>query len=345
MAELLGDDYGDNPSKHSLGRDHGLVEFFWQRASGREPWAGTHFSVQAHRLRYADPDWSTGMIRDRYGAFPGPVTFDEVSALLADRGVPLAEVPYPADPDEMRTYWQPASQTLVSVVAGTYYGQAGDLYRVRARAPGSRDPALGKDRGRVLAASSSSGCWPSSAAARCRSTRTRCSAVAAPSRPGSPRSRGGRRRSRRRWCSASPNRAPGAAVLENTSALAAYRIPVTVRLARRRGAAAHARAADRRRGTGPVTLGPVVWLAPGGLGGFTPVTATAVPGGVRYRSANCRALTSRGAAVLHRDAAGRITGGEQLPRRACRARGARRSCRPPLPPGSEVYPYCDLRPE
>ncbi|MEU8633751.1 hypothetical protein AB0C38_16385 [Amycolatopsis sp. NPDC048633] len=131
VAELFGDDYGDNPSKHSLGRDHGLVEFFWQRSGSGQPWAGTHFSVQAHRLRYHDPSTVNGVLRERYGDFPDPVTFAEVSALLAERGVPLAEVPYPADPDEMRTYWQPGSRTLVYVVAGTYYGQAGDLYRVQ----------------------------------------------------------------------------------------------------------------------------------------------------------------------------------------------------------------------
>jgi hypothetical protein len=39
--------FGGNPSKRSLGRDHGLVEFFWERAGRR--WAGTHISVQAHR--------------------------------------------------------------------------------------------------------------------------------------------------------------------------------------------------------------------------------------------------------------------------------------------------------
>jgi hypothetical protein len=130
VASLLGDDYGDNPSKHSLVRDHGLVEFFWQRGTAREPWAGTHFSVQAHRLRYRDPSTVNDVIRDRYGAFPGPVTFDEVGALLADRGVPLAEVPYPAEQDEMRTYWQAGSRTMVYVVAGSYYGQAGDVYKV-----------------------------------------------------------------------------------------------------------------------------------------------------------------------------------------------------------------------
>ncbi|WP_410669323.1 hypothetical protein [Amycolatopsis sp. cmx-4-68] len=129
MAELLGDDYGDNPSEYSLGRDHGMVEFFWQRPEPDSPWAGTHFSVQAHRLRY-DGDTVNPAIVDRYGAFSGPVPFEEVSALLTERGVPMTEVPYPLDPDELRAYWQPDSRTMVYVVAGSYYGITGDVYKV-----------------------------------------------------------------------------------------------------------------------------------------------------------------------------------------------------------------------
>jgi hypothetical protein len=136
VAGLLGAGYGDNLSKRSLWRDHGLVEFFWERRSGREPWVGTHFSVQAHRLRLRDPRTVNRVIRDRYGVFPGAVTFDEVSALLTARGVSLAEVLYPADPDEMRTYWQPEARIMVYVVAGSYHGQAGDLYRVASSSTG-----------------------------------------------------------------------------------------------------------------------------------------------------------------------------------------------------------------
>ncbi|QKV79652.1 hypothetical protein [Amycolatopsis sp. Hca4] len=128
VVELLGDDYGDNRSKHFLARDHGLVEFFWERTEGR--WAGTHFSVQAHRLRYAEPGLVNRLIRERYGDFPGLVTFAEVSGLLADRGVPLREVPYPAEAGELRAYWQPDAHIVISVVEGSYYGRPGDLHRV-----------------------------------------------------------------------------------------------------------------------------------------------------------------------------------------------------------------------
>ncbi len=137
---------------------------------------------------------------------------------------------------------------------------------------------------------------------------------------------------------------PGAAVLENTGTLAAYRIPVTsgsgtaevpVLLPGQRIGVA----LDR-----PVP-GPATWLAPEALGGFTPVTATVVPGGVRYTSANCRALTSRGAVVLHRDTAGRITGAEQLSPASVSCAVGEKELPVALAPGADVYPYCALGPE
>ncbi|WP_244211147.1 hypothetical protein [Amycolatopsis kentuckyensis] len=133
---------------------------------------------------------------------------------------------------------------------------------------------------------------------------------------------------------------PGAAVLENTSTLAAYRIPVTSG-----GRTVEVPVLPPWQRIGVVldrpAVGPVIWIAPEALGGYTPVTATVVPGGVRYHSENCRALTSRGAAVLFRDPSGRLTGGEQLPAPSA-------SCAPgekvlPAAVGSaEVYPYCAL---
>ncbi|MDS0138654.1 hypothetical protein H5970_27410 [Amycolatopsis sp. CM201R] len=92
-------------------------------------------------------------------------------------------------------------------------------------------------------------------------------------------------------------------------------------------------------------VGPVIWIAPEALGGFTPVTATLVPDGVRYRSENCRALTSRGAAVLFRAPDGRITGGEQLPAASVGCAPGEQVRPAAVPPGSEVFPHCDLRTE
>jgi hypothetical protein len=133
-------------------------------------------------------------------------------------------------------------------------------------------------------------------------------------------------------------------VLENTSTLAAYRIPVTSG-----STTVEVPVLTPGQRIGVVldrpAVGPVIWLAPEALGGFTPVTATPVPGGVRYSSANCRALTSRGAAVLHRDAAGRIDGGAPLPPASVSCAPGERELPAVLPAGSEVFPYCDLRPE
>lgn len=134
---------------------------------------------------------------------------------------------------------------------------------------------------------------------------------------------------------------PGAAILENTSSLVAYRIAVTsgsrafevplITPGQRVGVAL-----DRP------TPGAVTWLTPESLGGFTPVTATVVPGGIRYQSANCRALTSHGAAVIHRDAGGVITGAEQLPAASVSCAVGEKELPVVVAAGSEVYPYCDL---
>lgn len=136
-------------------------------------------------------------------------------------------------------------------------------------------------------------------------------------------------------------------VFENTSAQFAYRIPVAA-------GSTHAEvpllAPGQRTavaGAGPVTFGPVVWLAPESLGGYTPITATPVPGGIRYTSANCRALTSRGAAVVYRDPAGRIAGSDHLPAASVSCAPGERELPATLRPvvHAEVYPYCDLRPK
>ncbi|MEU4247564.1 hypothetical protein AB0F15_09155 [Amycolatopsis sp. NPDC026612] len=129
-------------------------------------------------------------------------------------------------------------------------------------------------------------------------------------------------------------------MLENTSTLAAYRIPVT---AGSRTVEVPLLTPGQRIGVvlDRPTLGPVSWLVPESLGGYTPVTATVVPGGVRYRSANCWALTSRGAAAIFRDAVGRITGGEQLSPASVSCEPGEREV-PAVVPPAEVSPYCAL---
>ncbi|WP_410591891.1 hypothetical protein [Amycolatopsis sp. lyj-23] len=58
---------------------------------------------------------------------PGSRTFDGITALLAGRRVPLAEVLFPANLDEIPAYWLPSARAMVYEVAGAYYGQAREL--------------------------------------------------------------------------------------------------------------------------------------------------------------------------------------------------------------------------
>jgi hypothetical protein len=139
VAELLGDDCGDNPSDYSLGRDHGLVEFFWQRSAPGLPWEGSHFSVQAHRLGWGDPEMVNPLLRERYGIVAASVAFADVAVLLEARGVALVEVPYQPDPDEMSMFWQPDSRAIVSVITGDYFAspghrRIGDVYKIQSPA-------------------------------------------------------------------------------------------------------------------------------------------------------------------------------------------------------------------
>ncbi|MGW5050275.1 hypothetical protein [Actinokineospora sp. NPDC004072] len=198
------------------------------------------------------------------------------------------------------------------------------------------------------------------------------------------------------------------AVLENTSERVAYRTRVLVRLfdgkrmwlpeegagevrrvvevpvvgaGGRVGVGVEARPARLHGGARAVVasfeveLLTTTWVAGAALGAFRVVGADGVRaagGSVRYRedSPNCRALTSRGAAAVYRDAAGQIVGGTLEPAGALivfrDSAGAvvggepdppeSPPCSPgartmwivpthPPPPATariEVHPYCDL---
>ncbi|UOX84535.1 hypothetical protein MUY14_22170 [Amycolatopsis sp. FBCC-B4732] len=134
-------------------------------------------------------------------------------------------------------------------------------------------------------------------------------------------------------------------VVENTSTQFAYRIPVAAGSTRAEVPLLAPGQRTAVAGAGPVTFGPVVWLAPESLGGYTPVTATPVPGGVRYTSSNCRALTSRGAVVLRRTGTGRIVESGELPAASVSCAPGEKVLPAVLAPGSEVFPRCGLGPE
>ncbi|MFI9237174.1 hypothetical protein [Streptomyces sp. NPDC053079] len=119
VTEVLGTDFGENSfSDHSMWRDYGLAEFFWDRASADQPWSGHHFTLQVHRLAYRDRTLANETLRARYGRFAPRLRFDKLQRLLKRRGVPLLEIPeIPGNAPYYRTFWQPDSQVSVSVVA------------------------------------------------------------------------------------------------------------------------------------------------------------------------------------------------------------------------------------
>ncbi|GAA2404603.1 hypothetical protein GCM10010420_35180 [Streptomyces glaucosporus] len=73
VAELLGGDAVEVRDERQLTLGYDLAEFFWQRHGRGEPWQGTHFTVQAHRLHT-------------------PLHIDELRAALDRQGLPLADL-------------------------------------------------------------------------------------------------------------------------------------------------------------------------------------------------------------------------------------------------------------
>ncbi|WP_405015873.1 hypothetical protein OHV05_01260 [Kitasatospora sp. NBC_00070] len=115
VTAILGADFAENSrDDHSMWRDYGLVEFFWQRETPDHPWEGHHFTLQVHRLSYRGDGIVNKAIRDRYGRFDRHLGFDKLERLLGKRGLPLEDVP-DANGPEFTQHWQPASQVSVMV--------------------------------------------------------------------------------------------------------------------------------------------------------------------------------------------------------------------------------------
>ncbi|MEU7277484.1 hypothetical protein AB0A69_01620 [Streptomyces sp. NPDC045431] len=142
VAEVLGTDFAENRfGPCDMFRDHGLVEFFWDRASAGEPWSGHHLTLQVHRLAHGGSRLVNGAVRARYGRFTPRLRFAKLRRLLERRGVPLVEVPEdPANTPYYRRFRQPGSGVEVSVI-GTYgeYStpdalRVGDVYSIQATA-------------------------------------------------------------------------------------------------------------------------------------------------------------------------------------------------------------------
>ncbi|MFD5270460.1 hypothetical protein [Streptomyces sp. NPDC058335] len=121
VTKVLGSGFAENTfSDHSMSRDYGLAEFYWDRASADHPWSGHHLTLPVHRLAYRDRTLVNDVLRARYGRFTPRLRFGKLQRLLLRRGVPLLEIPeIPANAPYFRTFWQPDSLVAVSVI-GTY---------------------------------------------------------------------------------------------------------------------------------------------------------------------------------------------------------------------------------
>ncbi|GAA0422315.1 hypothetical protein [Streptomyces luteireticuli] len=127
VTAVLGTDCAENSlDTTTMWRDYGMVEFHWLRSAPGHPWEGHHFTLHVHRLSYWGGSSVNKTLRDRYGRFARRTDFTKLRRILERRGVPLIQVPQPADGiDEFR---QPASG--VSVMSERGPRQASDLYTI-----------------------------------------------------------------------------------------------------------------------------------------------------------------------------------------------------------------------
>lgn len=141
VTEVLGSNFGGNVfGDCTMCRDYGLAEFFWDRASADHPWSGHHFTLQVHRLAHRGRTLAltNDTLRVRYGRFTPRLRFAKLQRLLEHRGLPLLEIPDPANAPYYRTFWQPDSQVAVSVIGthGEYSTpddlRVGDVYSIQA---------------------------------------------------------------------------------------------------------------------------------------------------------------------------------------------------------------------
>lgn len=141
VARAIGIDFVEDRGSAVMRRDYGLVEFFWARRSGSEPWHATGFTVQAHRL--VSIEVTEGLVQ-RYGPFGRHLGFARLNAELERLGYRLDEITQESDAG-YRRYWLAESRVSL-VVATTPYGEvidAGDVWSISARHPPEAVAAAG----------------------------------------------------------------------------------------------------------------------------------------------------------------------------------------------------------
>jgi hypothetical protein len=131
VTRILGEGFVEDRGRATLRRDYGLIEFFWSRRSGSEPWYPGGFSIQAHRL----PDVDVGdELVDRYGRFGGRLRFARLREELARLGYQLEEISSDADRPGYRRFWLAESQVTVTVTAtgSEGSGDGGEVWSIAA---------------------------------------------------------------------------------------------------------------------------------------------------------------------------------------------------------------------
>lgn len=134
VASVLGDDFVADQDRGRLRLDYGLVEFFWERRSGSDPWQAAGFTVQVHRLS-SNVEIAAEVV-DRYGPFTRRLAFARLNAELDRLGYHLDETTRESGAD-YRSYWLAESRTIVNVAA-TGWGErleAGDVWSIGAPYP------------------------------------------------------------------------------------------------------------------------------------------------------------------------------------------------------------------
>ncbi|WP_106403154.1 hypothetical protein [Actinocorallia populi] len=147
VTRILGATPAENRGRNQMWRDHGLVDFFWERGPGRPEWRGTHFTVQLHRLSSAGAGIAAGPIRESYGSLQASLRFADLQAALADLGVDLVELP--SRNEGYREYWQPDSTVHILAADGEVDRIVAPL-RAEAVARMFTDAPVGRQRVRHL---------------------------------------------------------------------------------------------------------------------------------------------------------------------------------------------------